>query len=184
MIATEWRPVVGYEGLYEVSSVGEVRSLRSGKLMATPPADGRYPVVVLSGPIAVKTHAVHRLVAVAFLGPCPEKCQVNHKDGCKVNNAISNLEYVTQSENIRHAYDSGLIRRQPGGSRSGAAKLSHDQVREIRTLMDTRKLLPPRSRRKVDEIAAQYGVSWPTIYAVAQRRWFKDVPEERTATTA
>jgi hypothetical protein len=74
---------------------------------------------------------VHRLVVMAFIGPIPDGLQVNHKDGNKTNNSISNLEIVTQAENMRHAVLHGL---RPSGSRHCFAKLNESQVRKIRDL--------------------------------------------------
>src|SRR3972149_1183846 len=94
----EWRPVVGWEGWYEVSNLGRVRRIkeaagtRRGHILrwavgGKPP----YPRVFLCREGKVLTKRVHRLVAEAFLGPCPEGQEVNHKDGDKANPRASNL---------------------------------------------------------------------------------------------
>jgi hypothetical protein len=75
---------------------------------------------------------VHRLVAAAFLGPCPAGKECNHKDGNRTNAALSNLEYVTQSENTLHSYR--VLGRKPApsyGEEHGRAKLKEEQVFEI-----------------------------------------------------
>lgn len=113
------KAVVGYEGSYEVSDLGRVRSLdrvRLGKnKLGYPQAyklKGRilrlnrvargYPACALAG----KTICAHRLAALAFLGPCPPGCEVRHKDGDRNNPRVSNLEYGTHADNaedtIRH----------------------------------------------------------------------------------
>lgn len=118
----QWRAVVGYEGTYEVSNFGAVR--RSGKAARNGNGrgggariglqlkhhlvNGGYQVVQLWQDGRPKTRLVHRLVTEAFLGPVPNGCEVNHKDGNKLNNSCANLEYVTHSENNRHAYQTGL----------------------------------------------------------------------------
>jgi hypothetical protein len=55
---------------------------------------------------------VHRIVAAAFIGPCPDGLEINHKNGIKLDNRAENLEYTTRSANMKHAYDSGLRRRE------------------------------------------------------------------------
>lgn len=134
----EWRPVVGYEGWYEVSSHGRVKRVRRGKGCKRPilsPAIGKvgYRVVVLStGSIATRKRLyVHRLVAAAFLGPCPHGLVVNHIDNDKLNNHPCNLEYVTQSQNAKHAWRLGVC---PFGERNGHAKLTEQDVQSIRAL--------------------------------------------------
>lgn len=107
----EWRDVKGYEGLYEISNMGTVRGVRRTGCTGGPikPQEwrGYLSVILYSG--CKPTHKkVHRLVAEAFI-PNPEnKRTVNHIDGCKTNNAVSNLEWATHSENHRHAYSIGL----------------------------------------------------------------------------
>ena len=117
----EWREVRGYEGLYEVSDMGRVRSLdrvvhlsensvrpacdslRKGRILK-PEKDtrGGYMIVNLSKDGSVKKKKIHRLVMEAFVGECPEGYQVNHLDENPENNALLNLEYVTCKENINY----------------------------------------------------------------------------------
>lgn len=103
----EWKPVVGYEGLYEVSNYGQVKNVKTQKVLM-PRNSTSYSLVALFDKGKRKDVKVHRLVAKSFL-PNPEnKPQVNHKDGNKVNNHLSNLEWCTNSENQKHAYKTGL----------------------------------------------------------------------------
>lgn len=105
----QWRDIKGYEGLYEVSSLGRVRSLpkRGGHKnphVLSPNKCREYLFVTLCNNYKVKAKDIHRLVAEAFI-PNPEnKPQVNHIDGNKENNRVKNLEWVTVSENNLHRY--------------------------------------------------------------------------------
>lgn len=112
----KWLPVVGYEGYYEVSDLGNVRSVRydnqgvviySRLLKPSIKARG-YLGVVLSKQSNTSNHLIHRLVATAFLSNLGNLPEVNHKDGNKCNNTVSNLTWCTSSENLQHAYDTGL----------------------------------------------------------------------------
>lgn len=110
-----WRPVVGYEGYYEVSNLGRVRSLdrvdRSGKkrrgrvLRAQPHRDGHLRIR-LSRADGGRSFDVHRLVGEAFIGPLPSGMETRHLDGDPSNNASTNLAYGTKAENnddrVRH----------------------------------------------------------------------------------
>jgi hypothetical protein len=116
-----WIPIVGYEGLYEVSNLGNTRSLdrilshpskgritkRGGIKKQTPTKRG-YKSVTLSKLGKSKTLLVHRLVAIAFIPNTNKKPCINHKDGVKTNNNVENLEWVTHSENIKHSWDIGI----------------------------------------------------------------------------
>lgn len=104
----EWRPVVGYEGRYEVSDAGDVRSLlRGGRMLSRNRLSMGYRSVRLTKtgvpPLEVK---VHRLVLEAFVGPLPEGMVTRHLDGDHLNNELSNLAYGTYAENaqdtVRH----------------------------------------------------------------------------------
>ena len=110
--ATEsWRPVLGYEGLYEVSDLGRVRSIprpgtRGGVMRTWPNIHGYLSAGLRRDGCPNTQFNVHALVAEAFIGPRPADAQVRHFDGDQRNNAASNLLYGTQSENeldkVRH----------------------------------------------------------------------------------
>jgi hypothetical protein len=98
-----WRDVAGFEGLYEVSSVGDVRSVRSGKVLAKPLMGLGYHKAELWKNNQRTQTSVHRLVAEAFIPKREGAEEVNHKDGDKTNNHVTNLEWVTRSENEFHS---------------------------------------------------------------------------------
>lgn len=100
-----WKPIKDYEGLYEVSDLGRVKSLYHDreKILAKRVDTAGYVTVILYKGKNKKSFIVHRLVAEAFI-PNPEnKPFINHKDENKTNNIYSNLEWVTQSENISYS---------------------------------------------------------------------------------
>ena len=130
----EWKDIDGFEGSYQVSNLGRVRSLirrvdsRIGKdgrrrwriipgrilrQSKRPKENGYYLFVALSKNGKYRCLCVHRLVAKKFVPNPEEKSQVNHKDGNKSNNVATNLEWVTPLENTRHAIKTGLRKRTP-----------------------------------------------------------------------
>lgn len=121
-----WKDITGYEGLYQVSSLGRIKSLtrfneyynaihkiktkriQKEKILNYSKNNRGYLQVCLTKNGKSKTYIVHRLVAKAFLSNSKSKEQVNHIDGNKENNSIDNLEWVTSSENNKHAFITGL----------------------------------------------------------------------------
>ena len=92
-----WLPAVGWEGSYQVSSMGRVRSLISGKILRPGRASSHYLTVSLRG----KTRTVHRLVIESFTGPCPEGMECCHVNGDRLDNRACNLRWDTRTENNR-----------------------------------------------------------------------------------
>lgn len=104
MPSESWLPVIGYEENYEVSSLGRVRRIKSGKIIkAFPNWSGYLRTGLYKDKHTRVNETIHRLVAKSFL-PNPDNLpQVNHMDRDKSNNSIDNLEWCTQSHNISHA---------------------------------------------------------------------------------
>lgn len=103
---TEWKEVKGYSD-YEVSSEGDIRNKETKQLITPHKNKNGYYSLKLYREHKPYTRMVHRLVAATFMGE--SDLEVNHIDGNKANNRVSNLEYVSRSDNIKHAYAMGLI---------------------------------------------------------------------------
>lgn len=168
----EWKPVVGLEGHYEVSNLGRVRSARTKRGKVTGRNDRGYTIVRLWRDGKPKAYSVHRMVARAFLGPCPDGHEVNHKDGKRNNAAVENLEYLTHSDNMLHAYKSGLLKAATGPKdRSGwtiawnahPRKLDEEKVRAIREMAES---------TPIPEVAVIFELHRASVWAiVARKRW-------------
>ena len=171
IVNEEWRDIAGYEGYYQVSSLGRVRScdrvvqyygqkdrLKKGKLLKLRENSYGYYRVTLTK-FGAKSIPVHRLVASAFC-PLRDGCDsVNHKNGVKTDNFPHNLEWCTRSENTRHAHKFGLISN--SGEKHPKAVFTRDQVLEIRRLRS--------DGVKFRVIAEMYGVSLSAIAMVVYR---------------
>jgi len=172
----EWRSVVEYEGVYEVSSLGRVRrtacgrGATAGRILSDAATSAGYRSVSLNRNNKARSFLVHRLVAHAFVGEPPERHEVNHLDGDKANNMLANLEYVTRSGNVSHAYRTGLRRstlRTPEHP-SIAAKLTADQIRLIRALYRPRVYGTPR-------LAREFGVHQSTIHKIVSGKSWSEL---------
>lgn len=157
-----WRPVVGYEGIYSVSDQGRVRGearvvahILKGKRLRQRILNPRinkatgYPAVNLARENSRRTFTVHSLVAAAFIGPRPEGLEVAHGDGDRSNASALNLRYATHLENHSDMRKHGTVVR---GENRPHSKLTDTVVAHIRS-----------SGRLLRELAADLGVSESTI---------------------
>jgi hypothetical protein len=174
----EWRNVVGFEGLYQISNKGRVKRvphtvMRNDnkpytftEMILNPHTARGYKQAILTRDKKKYSVMVHRMVAQAFIDNPQGKPQVNHIDGNKQNNDVSNLEWVTASENVRHAFSTNL--RKPI---AGNSKLTEDDVRYIKNLHSN------RAGRKWgrNALAKKLNVSTSTIDFVLQGKTWTDV---------
>ena len=177
----QWKECVGFEGYYEVSNLGRVRtvareSVKSNgrkciiKERVISQADVKgYKKVTLKCDGVRKDMRVHRLVVMAFIGE-PSKEMVNHKDGDKANNKLSNLEWATRSENELHAYGTGLKKstdlhkQKTIESNKKRRTLSDETIRYIRT-----------SKLSQYKLAEELGISRASVGLIRQRKRYADV---------
>lgn len=143
----EWKEIPGFEGYYEASSYGRIKSLDreilqrngktkrlKGKVLSTPlGSDGRYYVIVLYCGGKKYMRNVHRFIALTFVSNPDNLKEVNHLDGNGLNNHIDNLEWVSPKGNMAHAIEHGLL-NPAFGENSGKSKLTEEDVIEIRNL--------------------------------------------------
>lgn len=155
-----WLPVVGFGGLYEVSTLGRIRSLRTGRINAAWPDDSGYPRIGLWNGSTQKKHRVHRLVAEAFHGDKRNAlhCEVAHLDNDRTNCRADNLKWVSHVENHSHRRAHGT---HPSGENHPRSRLTERDVARIRTRYATST-----------QIAADYGVNYMTVREIWQgKRW-------------
>ncbi len=166
-----WEAVPGYEGLYEVSNLGQVRSLprqtphagiRGGKLLKQILNNYGYPVVNLYRGGERKMFLVHRLVLEVFAGPCPKGMEGLHGQDGRVDASLPNLQWGTHAKNL------GADRQRDGttgrGERCGLAKLTWDQVCRIRERV-------ANGERQV-AVARDYDIDPSNVsYIVNQKSW-------------
>jgi len=164
-----WKCIPEYEGWYSASSLGKIRRDRPGKgtrigLILKPRINHNgYERVMLYKNGKSRTHFVHCLIMLTFLGPKPNKdTDVNHDDGIKINNHIQNLSYISKSGNKLHSYRIGT------STREGVSILTEKQVVQIRKMNNDSSV-----NRK--SIAKEYNVSVRTISAVITRQNWKHI---------
>lgn len=131
-----WRPIKGYEDLYEVSNLGRIKSMERFETGNGYGEYNRKPIIkkqnfgtngylctILTKNKIKKTFSIHRTVAVIFIDNPNNKRCVNHRDGDKTNNSVDNLEWCTHSENMYHAFKNGLARNKKGGENKSSKKV-------------------------------------------------------------
>jgi DNA-binding XRE family transcriptional regulator len=127
-----WKSIKNYEGLYEVSNLGRVRSLKSDKFLIPRLSKKGYHRVGFWKNNKGKDFYIHRLVAIYFIENPNNLEEVNHKDGDKSNNHFSNLEWYSHKENMSHGYKNGLINNR--GSKCATSKLIECDILKIREI--------------------------------------------------
>jgi hypothetical protein len=165
-----WKQIDGFSR-YEVSNLGRLRSTNyknSGLTKILKPAncEGYMRTMIQSDDGKYKTIRIHRLVMLAFIGS--SDLEVNHIDGDTTNNTLDNLEYVTRSGNMLHAYRTGLQKPLTGSS-NGRSILTEDQVLEIRKYVDSVKASGVRYWNR-KELADKYGISESYIKEIVINR--------------
>lgn len=160
-----WKRINGYEE-YEISNLGRVKSFkrdRKGKIMK-PKFSGEYLAVTLCADGQQERKTIHRLVAEHFIPNPKNKPQVNHIDGNKLNNKACNLEWVDNSENLKHAHDIG-IKKPSLGESNGMSKLTNHEVLAIYFLAHTGKF-------KLKEIANLFDTDYRNVSLIKLgKRW-------------
>jgi len=173
-----WKDIKGYEGLYQVSNLGRVKSLshlkrtwRGGEYMTkekilTPQWNGNYYHHCLCKEKTQKMFLLHRLVGIAFIPNPKNKPVINHKFGNTKLNTVNDLEWATVKENLDHAINElGVVL---GGEKHHSAKLREEDVKEIRYLYATGCFSSVK-------LSKMYNVAKPAILAVVKHRTWKHV---------
>jgi hypothetical protein len=171
-----WIPIPDYEGLYEISNQGNIRSLdrsmtdsmgrlrkfqgRNRKILLRP---NGYPFIKLSKQGEERQFSVHHLVMMAFIGQRPANWDTHHKNGISHDNRLKNLQYITKKDHAKTKRPTGRK-----GEFHSRAKLKEIEVRIIRQ----RKLKGVRAMT----LAQQYRVSIHTIYDVCSGRSWPHIP--------
>jgi hypothetical protein len=174
-----WKDIAGYEGLYQVSNMGRVKTMarlhredrpyvKKERVMKPPVNSVGYPQVALYKNKKGVIHSVHKLVATAFIERLPEHQVVNHKDGNKQNNLVSNLEWCTYSHNHRHAIRTGLIVL-PMGEDHYASKVTNAQRDAIYRIY--------KAGMSQKEIGNWYGISQPSVSDIIIKADCRLLPE-------
>ena len=165
-----WKPVVGYEGIYEVSDQGNTqrifggRGARLGRAQKHANVKG-YRTAALRKDGQLRHRYVHQLVLESFVGPKSEGTEPNHKNGDKADNRLANLEWVTRKANIRHSFEM-LNHQNAQGEDHHAAKLTEENVHDIRELYATGQYSQP-------QLGKRFGVSHVCIGGIVRGKEWK-----------
>lgn len=169
-LTEEWRDIPGYEGVYQASTLGRIKRMvgyrcRTERILKCSARSRNliYPSLELCRGNGKVRLFVHQLITLTFIGECPEGQEVNHINGNREDNRLSNLEYCTHRQNIQHAHETGLTHPQHGSQRYNA-KLNDEDIVFIRKAW--------RSGIRQDDLAVKFGVSSSLISKICNgKRW-------------
>lgn len=177
-----WKDIPGYEGYYQVSNIGRVRSLDRVKrdgikmkgVIRKPHIDAcGYHLVALIKDCKVKNTGIHRLVAMAFI-PNPDNLpQVNHIDEVRSHNSVDNLEWCSVAYNQNYGHRKERSSEKLKGERNGRAILTENDVRAIR-----KTYIPDDNEYGVRALSNKYGVKCITIQKILAGKLWKHILEE------
>ena len=163
-------PLQGYEQFYEINPAGGVFSLRRKHLLKYRISNGGYRRVMLYDKTGHKELSVHRLVGIQYLPNKEGKPDINHIDGNKLNNHVSNLEWVTKAENSQHAVRLGLMgcwnsnkNGKLSGEGNGRCKLSDKTVTQMRKEYTGK-------RGELKRMGEHYNVHWATVSRIVNNK--------------
>lgn len=160
-----WKEIPNFEK-YEASSLGRIRNRKTLRVLKTFVNNMGYERVGIRDSKSAKTAYVHRLVAMSFIKNSLNKSDVNHIDGNKLNNELSNLEWASSSENNQHARDSGL--HSGIGETHYLSVLTESDVKNIRKIYSERNI-------SQNKIAIMFNVSHGTIWAILNGKTWKNI---------
>jgi len=170
----QWKPVVGYGGLYEVSDRGRIRALfdacrgrhKAGRILKQKTREHGYQSVALWKQNQPEYRSTHSIVLESFIGSRPEGMEARHLDGVRKNNLLSNLKWGTVGENAKDRIDHG---RMPRGENHAFAKLTNSGVLSIRKLWD--------EGLSAKKISGRFKTTVMRAWKIGKRKAWKHVPE-------
>ena len=166
-----WKPVKGFKKFYSISNFGRIRRdcsghglCKSGRILRIATSKDGYKKICLCKYGKQYTKHIAHMVLEAFIGGRPNGYETNHKDGNKLNNKVSNLEYVTRAQNIAHAWENGL-RDSCRGENHCSAIIKEKEVVLIRKMYAT-GLYSIRGLAKMVDISV-----WIVTDVILKRTW-------------
>lgn len=168
----EWKWIEEYEGSYQISNFGNVRSFKTKKpriLKGRDNSNGYLGVSLYNkdNDKKAKGHALHRLVAIYFIENPENKLEVNHMDGDKSNNCVTNLEWTTRLENVRHSIETGLFNQ--NGSKNSESKLNEETVLRVRSHFKNTVSI------WIEDTSKKLNVSKATVYNIIKENGWKHI---------
>lgn len=174
-----WKDIPQFEGIYQISNLGRMKSLTQsfiskkdgrkwtikGKILKTPLSSTGYPRKICKHNGISKGFKIHRLVASTFIPNPKNKPFINHKNGIKTDNTVSNLEWCTHKENMDHALKNGLLKILSGENHK-SSKLTWKQVDEIRNKYK-------KNTYGYKALAQEYNVTPPNIKSIIENKTWK-----------